>query len=465
MQNNSNTPRVVHFVGIGGVGMSGLARIAVQAGMSVSGSDATTSSYTAGLEDAGVTIFLGHDASNIPNNCDVVVASTAIPETNPEIICAREKNIPIWHRSYMLAALGAGKKVIAAAGTHGKTTTSSMLATVFDELGYDPTFIVGGMVEPYGVNAHPGSGDFYIVEADESDGSFLNLDPHIALVTNIEADHLDHYEDGLQEIYETFAHFMGKIPTTGALVVCADDLELVKLAQASTKARVLTYGFHPDADVRISAYETSGIASKFDITFPNGEIYHATLRINPGIHNARNAAGVLSVMYAQDAPIDKAIAALEKFGGVHRRFDTIGVVGDVTVVDDYAHHPTEIAATLRAAKEANFRRVHVVFQPHRYTRTQQFLHEFAEALSLADSVFLLDVFSAGEDPLPGADARTLARLISEKNEVYVAYEQDFDAVVPHVADYARAGDVVITMGAGNVTYLAPRIVSYLQDNA
>lgn len=459
--NAGSNVRRVHFVGVGGVGMSGIARVAADFGMVVSGSDMATSAYTDQLVAAGIRVFVGHDAANVDPACDVVVASTAVPDTNPEVMRARELGIPVWQRAHMLAELGRGKKTLAAAGTHGKTTTSSMLAGAVDALGLDPTFIVGGMVDAYRTNAKSGTGDYYVVEADESDGSFLNLSPYVALVTNVEADHLDHYVGGIDEIRATFKTFMASVPADGALVVCGEDPSLAELAE-STGRRVVSYGFSPTCDVRVSDYATHGVSSTFTLSFPDGTVVESGLAKNPGRHNALNAAGVLGVIWALGLDVASASAGIASYSGVRRRFDLKGEAAGVAVVDDYAHHPTEIAATLAAATSLDFNRVHVIFQPHRYSRTASLADEFGPAFAGVDSLTVLGVYAAGEDPIEGVSGGLVADSVRACGSVSdVSYIEDFDEAIRSVVDRAREGDLVITMGAGSVTKLGPGIVDAL----
>ncbi|MEG0324199.1 MAG: UDP-N-acetylmuramate--L-alanine ligase, partial [Raoultibacter sp.] len=400
----------VHFIGIGGVGMSGIARVAHDQGMKVSGSDLKESRYTKQLKEAGIEVFIGHAADNIPASApDVVVVSTAILDNNPELIAARERELAIWHRAKMLAALGVGKKTLAVAGTHGKTTTSSMLASTLDTMEEQPSFLIGGIVRSYGTNAHSGKGDYYVVEADESDKSFTYLDPLAVLVTNIEADHLDHYS-GLEEIYGKFAEFIASVPPEGVCIACGEDAKLVEIAKASCPSSVYTYGLSEDCDIRVTDYVTHGIGSDFTVTFPDGTSVAARIKQNPGIHNALNGAGVLATLWALGHPVERAAQALAAFSGVKRRFDLVGEVAGVTVVDDYAHHPTEIAATIEAAKKLDYNHVHVLFQPHRYSRvplfTEVLKEEFGCAFDEADSVTFMDVYPAGETPVPGVSGKT-----------------------------------------------------------
>ena len=325
----------VHFIGVGGVGMSGIARVAFDQGMRVSGSDLKESRYTKQLREAGIEVRIGHDAANVPEGDVVVVVSTAILDNNPELAAAKQRGLPIWHRAQMLARLGVGLDTLAVAGTHGKTTTSSMLASVLDGMGEDPTFLIGGIVRAYGTNAHSGTGGAYVVEADESDKSFRFLSPKAVLVTNIEADHLDHYRD-LDEIYEKFSSFIASVPDEGVAVACGDDAALASLARA-TGRRLVTYGFSEECDARVVEFSPCGVGSDFVLRLPDGEQVRASLRQNPGRHNALNASGVLTLLWALGHDVREAARSLAGFAGVRRRFDLVGEAAGVTVVDDYAH--------------------------------------------------------------------------------------------------------------------------------
>lgn len=454
----------VHFIGVGGVGMSGIARVAHDQGMQVSGSDIKESRYTKQLREAGITVFIGQKAENIPEGDPVVVISTAILENNPELIEARRRGLEIWHRAQMLAHLGVGLDTLAVAGTHGKTTTSSMLASALDALGADPTFLIGGIVRAYGTNAHSGTGDHYVVEADESDKSFTYLSPKAVLVTNIEADHLDHYKD-LDEIYDKFYDFMGLVPEDGVIVACGDEPHVVEIARSEGR-RMYTYGFNEGCDVRITSYEPHGIGSRYTAVMPDGTQVEGAIKQNPGRHNVLNATGVVTLLWALGFDAAKVAQALSGFAGVRRRFDLVGEVGGVTVVDDYAHHPTEIAATISAAAGLGYKHVHVLFQPHRYSRAPLFtqvLHdEFGAAFDKADSVTFMDVYPAGEAPVPGVSGKTFLNVVLEHEghpqADFVAHRVD---VVPHLMDKLQPGDLVITMGAGDVTAMGPQIIDAL----
>lgn len=464
----------VHFIGIGGVGMSGIASVAHDQGIQVTGSDMKESRYTLRLKDEGIPVAIGpHGPQNIPGSGrddgpDVVVVTTAVLDNNPELIAAKERELTIWHRAQMLARLGEGLQTVAVAGTHGKTTTSSMVASVLDAMGEDPTFLIGGIVRAYGSNAHSGTGRYYVVEADESDKSFRHLSPAAVLVTNVEADHLDHYRD-LAEIHEKFTAFIASVPPEGPVVVCGEEPDLVELAGASGHD-FLTYGFGPEFDISISDYQPAGIGSTFTVRFPDGTRVRTGLPQSPGRHNVLNGAGALGLIWALGLSVEEAAQALQSFGGVRRRFDLVGQVQGVTVVDDYAHHPTEIAATIKAASALGYERIHVLFQPHRYSRASLFtdvLHdEFGAAFDGADSVTFMDVFSAGEPPVPGISGKTFLQVVLDHADhpqtYYVPRRID---VVPHMAQLAQPGDLVITMGAGDVTAIGGQLVGALEERA
>lgn len=468
---DANNITSVHFIGIGGVGMSGIARVAHDQGMVVTGSDMKESRYTRQLKDAGVKVAIGqHSAANIPgtgadDGPDVVVVTTAVLDNNPELIAAKERGLTIWHRAQMLARLGVGLDTVAIAGTHGKTTTSSMVASALDAMGVDPTFLIGGIVRSYGSNAHSGTGCYYVVEADESDKSFRYLSPAAVLVTNIEADHLDHYRD-LDEIHEKFQAFIASTAEGGPVVVCGEDEALVQVAKASGRP-FMTYGFGPDFDICIEDYAPHGVGSDFSVRLPSGQVVSTCVPQNPGRHNVLNAAGAIGLIDALGLPAADAAQAMRSFGGVKRRFDLVGEVNGITVVDDYAHHPTEIAATIKAAAQLDFNNVHVLFQPHRYSRAPLFcdvLHdEFGSAFDEADTVTFMDVYSAGEAPVPGVSGKTFLNVVHDHEghppTHYVPRRID---VVPHLVELAQPGDLVITMGAGDVTVVGGEVLDALR---
>jgi len=469
---SENAIQSVHFIGIGGVGMSGIARVAHDQGMRVTGSDMKESRYTRQLKEAGVNVFIGqHSGDNIPGayggeSPDVVVVTTAVLDNNPELIAAKERGLTIWHRAQMLARLGEGLSTVAVAGTHGKTTTSSMVASAMDAMGLDPTFLIGGIVRAYGTNAHSGSGSHYVVEADESDKSFRYLSPAAVLVTNIEADHLDHYRD-LNEIREKFAAFIASTAEGGPIVVCGEDESLVEVAKSTGRA-FLTYGFGDGFDIQILDYQPNGIGSDFSVKLPGGRVLPTRVPQNPGRHNALNAAGAIGLIDAIGLDAAGAAEAMRSFGGVKRRFDLVGEAGGVTVVDDYAHHPTEIAATIKAASNLGYNNVHILFQPHRYSRAELFcnvLHdEFGAAFDAASSVTFMDVFSAGEMPVPGITGKTFLQVVLDHEghpaTHYVPRRID---TAPHMAALAQDGDLIITMGAGDVTAIGEQIIEAIED--
>jgi UDP-N-acetylmuramate--alanine ligase len=448
-----------HFIGAGGAGMSGLALVLRQRGVAVTGSDLKESRYSRALSEAGVHISIGHDARNL-GDPEVVVVSSAIPERNPELAEARRRGLDVWPRARMLAHLAEDRKTVAVAGTHGKTSTSSMIATMLKEMGLDPTFLIGGEIDGINTNAANGSGEYYVVEADESDGSFVFLDPHVAVVTNIEADHLDHYAS-LEEIAATFAEFMSRTSSDGALVVCGDDAPLRELG-ASSGRRIISYGAGAENDVRYTDMERAGVGTSFSAHFPDGSTVRCATAI-PGVHMVANACAALASAWALGLDVERAGEALASFTGVRRRFDPVGTVGGVTIVDDYAHHPTEVAATLRAASELGYRRVWALFQPHRYSRTQAFASEFGAAFGDADHVVLMDVYTAGEAPIPGVTGKSiLDALLSARPRCAAAYLPHRGDVVPYIAERVSEGDLVMTMGAGDVTGLGPELIGELK---
>lgn len=447
-----------HFIGVGGAGMSGLALVLHDRGFRVTGSDLKDSKALRALADAGVTVSVGHDASHV-GDPEIVVVSTAIPEHNPELAAARERGLEIWPRARMLAHLAGGRSTIAVAGTHGKTTTSSMVATMLFAMGSDPTFLIGGEVAGFDANARSGAGSHYVVEADESDGSFVYLEPEVALITNIEADHLDHYET-LAQIEDAFVEFMSRTTASGTVVACADDARLLELARECGRT-MLTYGFSAGADVRCFDAVHGETGYRFRIEVDGVEVQCET--VTPGLHMVANATGAVAVAVALGMDPALAAAGVSSFEGVRRRFDHIGTERGVTVVDDYAHHPTEVDATLNAASGLGYRRVWAVFQPHRYSRTEKLAPDFGRAFTSADHVVLMDVYSAGETPIPGVSGKTLVR------EVLAHAPRSSVTYLPHrtqVADYLEqrlgVGDLVLTMGAGDVTTLGAEILSVLR---
>ncbi len=454
------TSRVyAHFIGAGGAGMSGIALVLHERGVAVTGSDLKESRYSKALAEAGVPIRIGHAAENL-GDPEVVVVSSAIPEKNPELALARERGLDVWPRARMLAHLAGERKTVAVAGTHGKTSTSSMIATMLSALDLDPTFLIGGEVDGANTNARNGAGDHFVVEADESDGSFVFLDPFISVVTNVEADHLDHYSS-LAEIEETFKSFMARTASEGALVVSADDDRLCELATGIDR-RTVTYGCAENSDVRFEDVRRQGLGSAFTVVFRDGRRISASTAV-PGLHMVSNATAALAVASTLGIDPQKAADALATFTGVRRRFDLVGEVDGVTVVDDYAHHPTELAATLGAASGLGHRRVWALFQPHRYSRTQAFTAEFGKAFGAADRVVLMDVYSAGEAPIPGVSGKSiLDAVLDARPRSRCAYLPHRGDVVPYLAERVSAGDLVMTMGAGDVTAIGPELVAELR---
>jgi UDP-N-acetylmuramate--alanine ligase len=447
----------VHFVGIGGAGMSGIARIMLGRGIPVSGSDAKDSELLADLRELGATTYVGHAAEHV-GDASTVVVSTAIRETNPELAAARERGLLVLHRAAALASLMDGRRSVAVAGTHGKTTTTSMLTVALQHAGADPSYCIGGQLVTTGLGAADGSGDLFVAEADESDGSFLMFAPKAAIVTNVEADHLDNYAD-FAMVKETFARFVERIQTGGLLVVCADDPVTRALGEEGTRRglTVRTYGEAEDADYRTGGFTPRGLGSRFTV----GE---RTLELAvPGRHNALNATAAYATAVELGVPADAVADGLAGFTGARRRLEPKGATGGVKVFDSYAHHPTELAADLRATRdyvgELGGGRIVAVFQPHLFSRTQFFAAEFGAALGLADEVIVMDVFPAREDPIPGVTGELVAKAVPHGR---VTYEADGNAVAGRVAAIAAPGDVIITMGAGDVTTLGPKILELLR---
>ena len=467
MRNQSATTefRAVHFIGIGGAGMSGIALVLHERGFKVTGSDLKASSYVRGLEDAGIKIRIGHESSTIDTfSPDVVVTSSAIPDTNPEVIRAHELGIPVWPRAKMLSWLSQGALTVAVAGTHGKTTTSSMVATMLDHLGWDPSFLIGGVVEEYKTNGRNGDGGYFVCEADESDGSFLFLNPRVVVVTNIEADHLDHYGT-LENIEKTFCTFMGLVGDEGTIIIYGDNPHFVELAQ-STGRRVVTYGFKEGNDYVCMPDPASDhtLKSSLTVRVPSGELVSVTILANPGRHNMANATACIAVADVLGAELAAAGEALSQFGGARRRFTHVGDVDGITVVDDYGHHPTEIRSTLKAARDLCYDRIVCVFQPHRYSRTKALAGEFSTAFDDADVLILMDVFSAGEMPIPGVSGKTVAQGVREHGGVAdVSFIANRKELVRHLVDVCRPGDLLITQGAGDITAIGPAFIAAKQE--
>jgi UDP-N-acetylmuramate--alanine ligase len=438
--------------------MSGIALVLAARGVRVTGSDLKESRYSHALEAAGVPVAIGHRAENL-GEPQVVVVSSAIPETNPELAEARRQGLEVWPRARMLAHLAGERRTIAVAGTHGKTTTSSMIATMLSRMDLQPTFLIGGEVDGFDTNAVNGEGEHFVVEADESDGSFVYLNPDIAVVTNIEADHMDHYGT-FAKLEETFIDFMSRVGEEGTLIVCGDQPSLVALAE-STGRKVITYGFAEGCDIRATVGAREGAGSRFEVVASDGQSATCVSTV-PGRHMISNAAAALACAWILRLDLQSAADALASFSGVRRRFDVLGERGGVTVVDDYAHHPTEVRATLAGARQLDFGRVLVLFQPHRYSRTESLAAEFGDAFEDADKVILMDVYSAGEAPIPGVTGKTvLESLLHARPRAQAAYLPHRSDIIDYIAEKTRPGDIVFTMGAGDVTLIGPELLRAL----
>ena len=438
----------IHLVGIGGIGMSGIAEVLLTLGYSVSGSDTKPSNITERLQNLGATIHEGHKAANV-EDAHVVVTSSAIKQDNAEVVEAHKRKIPVIPRAEMLAELMRLKYGIAVAGAHGKTTTTSMVASVLAAAHLDPTFVVGGRVNQAGTTARLGKGEYFVVEADESDRSFLMLAPVVAVVTTIDREHLDQYTS-LSDIQGAFLQFVNRVPFYGAAILCLDEPN-VQAILPDVKRPIITYGTSSQADLVISDVKLEGLGSDFRLTFKGEDLGLFHLMHPPGIHNVRNAAAAAAVALYLNVPSDLIREGLAKFAGVGRRFDIKGVVNDITVIDDYGHHPAEIRATLEAARGCKFNRLLVLFQPHRFTRTQHLWDEFCRAFNQADVLVLLDIYAASEAPIPGITSEALATAIRAAGHKNVNYFRSMQAGIEFLLREARAGDAIMTIGAGNVS--------------
>ncbi|MGY1847948.1 MULTISPECIES: UDP-N-acetylmuramate--L-alanine ligase [unclassified Blastococcus] len=449
----------VHFIGIGGAGMSGIARILLARGVPVSGSDRRDSPTLLALRALGARVELGHDGAHV-GEADTVVVSTAIRADNPELAAAREQGLRILPRAVALAAVMAGRRSVAVAGTHGKTSTTSMLTVAAQACGVDASFAIGGNLNESGSNAHAGEGDVFVAEADESDRSFLLLSPFAAIVTNVEADHLDNYGD-LAAVETAFDQFLQTVDPGGFVVLCADDPGAARLRTVPAPARVRTYGTAEDADLRLVDLAVGREHTTYTALLGGTELGRVRIRV-PGEHMARNSAAALLAGLELGLPAEGLIEGLGRFGGVHRRFELKGTAGGVRVYDDYAHHPTEVAAQLRAARAvAGEGRLVVAFQPHLYSRTQEFAEGFGAALGLADEVVVMDVYGAREDPVPGVTGAMVADAVPLPAE-QVHFEPSWSAAGPALAARARPGDLVMTMGAGDVSMVGPEVLDALR---
>ncbi len=458
----------VHFVGIGGIGMSGIAEVLLNLGYKVSGSDLKSSAVTQRLASLGAATFEGHRAENIAG-AEVVVTSSAIAKENPEVLEAHKLHIPVIQRAEMLAELMRLKYGIAIAGMHGKTTTTSMVAAVLAAGGLDPTVVVGGRVDAMGSNARLGKSHYLVAEADESDRSFLKLSPILSVVTNIDREHMDCYRN-MRDVKKTFLEFMDRVPFYGMVVACIDD-PLLRRLLPEVQRRTVTYGTRRGSDFLIKVEDGTTEPkhegqplSRFRVTYRKKDLGEFTLHV-PGIHNVLNATAALAVGIGLDIAVDSIRSALDQFRGVDRRFQLRGRLSGVSVIDDYGHHPTEIKATLAAARQCGFRKVHVVFQPHRYSRTRDLLEEFARAFADADSLFVLDIYAASEKPIEGITGEALAQAIREKGGRDAQYANSFADAVSTVAASAQEGDMILTLGAGSVSQLGPMILEKLKERA
>ncbi|WP_263357095.1 UDP-N-acetylmuramate--L-alanine ligase [Acidicapsa ligni] len=450
----------VHFIGIGGIGMSGIAEILLTLGMRVSGSDQRRSPITDRLAQMGAVVYEGHATGHI-GDASVVVTSSAVSASNPEVVEARARKTPVIQRAEMLAELMRLKYGIAVAGMHGKTTTTSMVSSVLAAGGLDPTVVVGGRVDALGSNARLGSSQYLVAEADESDRSFLKLSPILAIVTNLDREHMDCYRD-MSDVETAFLSFMDRVPFYGAVTACIDNPLLAGIVPRAQR-RVFTYGIASEADYRLevltaaSAGNGGGFA-RFQVHTARGPLGPFELRV-PGRHNILNATAAVAIACQLDVSAEKIAEGLANFRGVDRRFQLRGKSGGVAVVDDYGHHPTEISATLAAARECGYAKIHVVFQPHRYSRTRDLLTEFGTAFSLADSVTVLPIYAASEDPITGITGELL---VARMRDTAASFAADFPSAVAQVVAVARPGDLILTLGAGNVSQLGPMILAALE---
>ncbi|SFK70090.1 UDP-N-acetylmuramate--L-alanine ligase [Paenibacillus sp. 1_12] len=457
-----NTSEHIHFIGIGGYGMSAIAKVMLEMGYRISGSDLASQELTEKLVAKGATVFIGHEAENV-KGADVVVYSTALPKDNVEMAAAEEWNIPILHRSQMLARLMNQKKGIAVAGAHGKTTTSSMIALVLEECKMDPTFIIGGEIMNVGSNAKAGKGEWVVAEADESDGSFLQYNPLIALVNNIEADHLENYNGDFENLKKAYAQFLSQVSDEGKAIVCKDDTYLQEMIP-DIKSEVITYGIETDADYTARNIELGDRKVRFEVEHQGSVLGVIQLSV-PGKHNVYNALATLITCMEAGLSFDQIAEAIMDFRGAKRRFQVLGEVNDILIIDDYAHHPTEIEATISAAK-ATGKRIIAVFQPQRYTRTYFLFDQFSRAFSEADEVIITDIYSpAGEQQIEGITSSKLVELIRQNSNSHVCYIPSKEEVQAFLLDHVKSGDLVLTMGAGDIWKAASGLARTLYERA
>jgi UDP-N-acetylmuramate--alanine ligase len=452
----------IHMVGIGGIGMSGIAEVLLTLGYSVSGSDTRPSTITERLQDLGATVYEGHRAENV-GDAHVVVTSSAVKADNPEVVEAHKRKIPVIPRAEMLAELMRLKYGIAVGGAHGKTTTTSMVASILAAAHLDPTFVVGGKVNQGGTTARVGRGDYFVVEADESDRTFLMFAPVVAVVTTIDREHLDQYSS-LEDIQGAFLQFVNRVPFYGAAILCLDEPN-VQAIIPNVKRPIITYGTSSQADLIVSDIELRGLGSEFRLTYKGEDLGIFALPHPPGIHNVLNATAAAAVALYLNVASDLIREGLAKFAGVGRRFDVKGAVNNITVVDDYGHHPAEIRATLEAARGCKFNRLLVLFQPHRYSRTQHLWDDFCKAFNQADVLALLDIYAASEVPIPGITSEALAKGIQEAGHKNVHYYRSMQDAIEFLLQEAKPGDAILTIGAGNVSRASNELMVLLGTEA
>ncbi|MFT5162387.1 MAG: UDP-N-acetylmuramate--alanine ligase [Alteromonadaceae bacterium] len=449
----------IHFIGIGGAGMGGIAEVMHNQGYKVSGSDIQQGVVVDRLQDLGVKVTIGHHQDNIANAC-VVVVSSAVNQDNEELLGAKALRIPIVQRAEMLAELMRFRQGIAVAGTHGKTTTTSLIASIFAGAGLDPTFVIGGLLNSAGTNARLGNGRYLIAEADESDASFLHLQPMVSVITNIEADHMGTYDGDFEKMKSTYVDFLRNLPFYGVAVVCIDD-EVVKEVTERCGRKLITYGESADADFRLTDYQQSASRSHFTVTGPNDIALNIVLNL-PGLHNALNATAAVAVALDEGVAPQAIITALDKFEGIGRRFQQYGEfacdAGNVMLVDDYGHHPSEVEATIKAVRAGwADKRLVMVYQPHRYTRTRDLYEDFARVLSQVDVLLILEVYSAGEEPIPGADSRSLCRTIRQRGKLEPIFVEPSRSLYTLLADLLLDGDLLLTQGAGDIGTMVKKL--------
>lgn len=448
----------IHFIGIGGAGMSGIAKILLEMGYKVTGSDLKDSTTVERLKKLGAKIEIGHKPSNV-YGAELVVVSSAIPDDNPELVTAREMGIKTLHRADILGLLMQGKKSIAVTGAHGKTTTTSMISLILEKNNLDPTILIGGELNDIGGNAVLGKGDFLVTEADESDGSFLKLNPVIGVVTNIENDHLDYYGN-MNNLLQAFETFVKKLPDKGFVVMGVDNFNVRKIVNKVPNKRIVSFGIKQEAHYKASNIEFSGLTSSFNLMHKGRELGKIQLKV-PGLHNVYNALAACAVGMEIGLSIEEINYGLNNFLGVKRRFQIIGNFDDIKIIDDYGHHPTEIKATLKAAKNCNPNRIVAIFQPHRYTRTLNLYQEFGSAFKDADVIILTDVYSAGEKPIPGVNSSLIKESIEKRDDKEVVLIQNKDHIVNYLTKILKQGDYVLTIGAGDIWKVSRELTNIL----